>query len=282
MRVGLLLLIAVVAGLTIQPIRSDGGQTNVNRPFNSNPIRYRVSNLEPVAGPRSAVTGAPYSGRQISGMFRRTYHEWLYRDSEGRTRTERPMFSPPTSDLDTRMVQLVDPVSGYQYLLDTVNRIAHRMKSAPPGETVASFKESDQALQGILNSSRFTLHFDTLIPRLRGWPAPLVSMTDLGARWIDGVLAKGVRMSLTFTAAAGDVQRPVVVTTEAWSSEERKIIVLSRRDDPVNGSWETKLSEYKAGNPDPDLFRIPEGYTVIDQAGPFSLDIAMPNKDPKR
>lgn len=59
-------------------------------------------------------------------------------------------------------------------------------------------------------------------------------------------------------------------------------MALSRRDDPVNGSWESKLSEYKAGDPDPALFRIPEGYAVVDETGPFRLDIAMPGKDAKR
>jgi hypothetical protein len=70
--------------------------------------------------------------------------------------------------------------------------------------------------------------------------------------------------------------RPIIVKTEAWVSDERKVILLSRRDDPKNGQWVTTMSDYRSGDPDPGLFQAPPGYTVVDQAGPFRIDIAMP------
>lgn len=202
-----------VVGLALVPVGSGSGQTERNRPnYNSNPVHYRVAYSGPFRGPRVVITGAPYSAHQVSGMMRRSCDEWLYRDAEGRTRSERPMFSPPTSDLELRLAFIVDPVGGYQYILDTVNKIAHRIKSAPAGERTATVHELDPALQHILDLSHMTFHFETLSTHLRGWPAPAVSSMELGTRWIDGVPARGVRMTLTYVDT---VRRALAVTTEA-------------------------------------------------------------------
>ncbi len=82
-----------------------------------------------MGSPFKAVTGKPYSGEQvtervqtladgtnISQTMRATK---LYRDSEGRTRTEHIM-TPPVGAIGSApmLLTILDPVAGYQYVLN--------------------------------------------------------------------------------------------------------------------------------------------------------------------
>ncbi len=50
----------------------------------------------------------------------------VFRDSQGRTRTERPLLPPNQRYHGAPVVIRVDdPVAGYEYILDTQNRLAH-------------------------------------------------------------------------------------------------------------------------------------------------------------
>src|SRR5207302_10873336 len=95
-----------------------------------------------------AVTGAPYSGEesneQVQTLSDGTHitHKnpgnKVWRDSQGRTRTERPLFSSPNGSDPNRpqvsVVEISDPIAGFYYVLDTQNKIAHRSAmAAPPG-----------------------------------------------------------------------------------------------------------------------------------------------------
>jgi hypothetical protein len=175
------------------------------------------------------------------------------------------------SKIEFRFVQIVDPVSGHQYFLDTVNTIAHRI-TVPP----AAASGIRASVPSMMDLSRGTLHRETLARSRPGWPAPQTETTELGSRSIDGAATQGLRTTMTFPAGFMGSDRPVVVTTEAWVSEERKIVVMSTRDGPMKSSWVTKTSNYRSVDPDPELFQIPPGYVVMDEAGPFRVDIAMP------
>ncbi len=87
------------------------------------------------------VKGAPYSGREVELQFRTLadgsrlilyqMERLVCRDSAGRFRWESPPRAatplirqePPGQ---FRLVRIDDPVSGYHYVLDPVNRVAHR------------------------------------------------------------------------------------------------------------------------------------------------------------
>ncbi len=102
------------------------------------------------AGP--VIAGAPYSAEQISEHTQtlsdgthivqpQRRHETMYRDSSGRTRVERPfLFMPGMSGNDSGviLIEIRDPVAGYSYTLDTVNKVAHRAKLLPAGAARAS------------------------------------------------------------------------------------------------------------------------------------------------
>src|SRR5258706_13618853 len=102
----------------------------------TNPPHYRASFAGPFASLRPGITGAPFSIEQVAEVMvrysdgrrsPRAGREWLYRDSQGRTRGVRPMTNPG-GDPNIRLVQIVEPIAGYQYVIDTMNKVAHRIK----------------------------------------------------------------------------------------------------------------------------------------------------------
>src|SRR5437016_3596078 len=90
----------------------------------------------------AAITGAPYSADQVSEhtqtladgthITQSQRVEHLYRDSAGRTRTERPIFGGPNAPEDLPlMIEILDPVARLEYILDTEKHIAHRYTVQP-------------------------------------------------------------------------------------------------------------------------------------------------------
>lgn len=107
-------------------------------------ITFTVAAGEPVA-----ISGAPYSGTQSSESVQTLADgtqlkrptlmaATIYRDSQGRLRTEQPAFpflrqmavNPNVKPFpDFTIVEIQDPVAGYQYLLDSTNKVAHALRS---------------------------------------------------------------------------------------------------------------------------------------------------------
>src|SRR6266699_4737138 len=96
------------------------------------------------AGPLRAVTGQPYSGQQetehIQTLADGTHITQpsqkvvYYRDSQGRTRTERTMPSAPGLPLAVKppvFIDISDPVAGYRYTLEPNGHTAHRASFGP-------------------------------------------------------------------------------------------------------------------------------------------------------
>jgi TonB family protein len=95
------------------------------------------------------VQGAPYSGEEIQEQqqtlidgthINRTHMgRMMYRDSQGRTRVERPMVPMMVASNGgqaPKIVEITDPVQGVQYTLDTEHKIVHRVTLQPfPGRT---------------------------------------------------------------------------------------------------------------------------------------------------
>jgi hypothetical protein len=85
------------------------------------------------------VTGMPYSAEEVSDhiqtladgthITQKPLATKVFRDSQGRSRTERHLFRGANGD-DLTIVEIVDPVSGFGYILDPYNHVAHRF--APP------------------------------------------------------------------------------------------------------------------------------------------------------
>ena len=95
-------------------------------------------------GPGGAVTGVPYSAEEVTEhvqtladgthITQPSPKTVFYRDSLGRTRTERTFPLPPGASgaAGPNFIEISDPVSGAHYTLDPHNRTAHLIPGAPP------------------------------------------------------------------------------------------------------------------------------------------------------
>src|SRR6201999_3630818 len=87
---------------------------------------------------RTPVTGAPYSATKTvmsqhvlsnGNQITRNEQSKVYRDGQGRTRTERTITPPASSGKQPfTEITIVDPVAGYRYMLNSSTMTAFRMK----------------------------------------------------------------------------------------------------------------------------------------------------------
>jgi hypothetical protein len=55
---------------------------------------------------------------------------------------------------------------------------------------------------------------------------------------------------------------PITKTHEVWTSQDLKLVMKQRSEDPRIGVTTVELEEFSRAEPDPALFRAPKGYTV--------------------
>jgi hypothetical protein len=203
-------------------------------------------------GSRTPVKGAPYSatetlqrlqslanGNQISTKEQSN----VYRDREGRIRTEETITPPAASGRPAfTRVTIFDPVAGYLYVLDSSTMIARQ----------------------------------STLPKLNGTPPPArpapparpnETVTDLGTQAINGVPAKGTQVTETIPAGAIGNAQPIQVVRITWISTELKVPVEIRTSDPRYGNSDMELTNIAQSEPSASLFIVPAGYTVQQGGG---------------
>lgn len=232
------------------------------------------------------VTDAPYSGELIfehtrtladgNPVTEQQHAQVTFRDSLGRTRTERALGMPEDSDI--RIVQIDDPVEQIAYILDPVNKIAHRMRWAAPKP---AFKPPTTGADGGVVAARFaSLPAGELRTLVESAPLPVpttpqpyraeVSSEGLGTQTIEGLAVNGTLTTRT--------SRQNVSTMEVWFSPELQVTVLSKHHDPRMGDSLTRLTNISRAEPDSTLFRVSSDYQIVDEAGSFTVQFTIPEK----
>ena len=221
------------------------------------------------------VKGAPYSAEVISETVQtltdgnRIVHRTtsrVYRDSEGRTRREvdRPVVME---------ISISDPVAEKSWSLNTENHTAREN----PARFFARGELSSQLTY--LNNT-----LQTLTLQLNGVPTTFTTTTGgavglgvaippganeqrteekLTPRTIEGLRVEGIRRTATIAAGAIGNERPIVVTSDEWTSPDLKVLVLSESNDPRNGTATYKLVNVKRGDPPASLFQVPSDFTIV-------------------
>src|SRR5215472_5018058 len=219
------------------------------------------------------VKGAPYSADVITESVQvlsdgnRIVHRStsrVYRDSEGRTRREedRPAGSPS--------IVISDPVAGNSWTLDVDARTARQSPSLPffNGGIVNRNGELER-LNVVINGQLSSFVARGGAGLWLGGPGANEQNVEekLTARVIEGVRVEGVRRTMTIPVGAIGNERPIVVTSEEWTSPELKVLVLSESNDPRTGTSTYKLVNLKRADPTPSLFQVPSDYTVVQVGG---------------
>jgi hypothetical protein len=202
-------------------------------------------------GARMLVTGAPFSavetlqtqqslanGNQISNKEQSN----VYRDSQGRIRTEETRTPPASSGkAASTIITIFDPVAGFRYVLDSSTMIAY---------------------QSPLPKSNGT-------PPARPAPParPNESSASLGTQVINGVSAMGTQLTETIPAGAIGNAQAIQVVRITWVSTELKVPVEIKTSDPRIGSRDMELTNIAQTEPSASLFVVPAGYTIQQGGG---------------
>ena len=242
---------------------------------------------------QSVTTGQPYSCEQIS-QHTQTLNDGtniadgktivrMYRDSAGRTRTERPLvISPAGADGPEApmMIEISDPVAGYRYMLDTSRKTVHRSALPAAHVTAAAPLPANRVLESRVGTFGMVGAVPLQAPPGSRPARPEIANEDLGTKSIDGNLAEGRRTTMTFAVGSIGNDRPVVVTNETWFSTELRLALLTTNHDPRHGDNITSIENLSRTEPDPSLFQIPSDYEVADDSGPMMIQAAPPPPPP--
>ena len=215
--------------------------------------------FSPPTSPIPVVAGAPFTAVEIgervqihadgNRITRPISNSRIYRDSEGRVRTDQsPFLVQPTGKNASGLPivpEIYDPVVGYQYLLDTANQVAHRF-------SIPEFPDS------ILNRNPYL-------------ESDLPGAEPLGTREIEGLLVEGTRRTMTIPPGLMGNEKSIINTTETWYSADLQLKVLSRTNSSDSSENISGFVNIDLVEPDPELFKVPKGYTIVDETGPFIM-----------
>ena len=240
-----------------------------------------------------AVKGKPYSAQRVTEhtqtladgthITRKPMTVQLYRDSAGRTREERPLMMGPDLPSDIATIVIInDPVEGYQYTVDVVHQVIHRLKATPfPRPNGAT-----GAIAGVAgaapppppppppphNSSSLATSAAANGPVQHITPDGRTMTTEnLGTQSIEGVVAEGHRTTMVIPAGLEGNDAPITTVNETWFSQQIGMSVLTKSSDPRNGENTIRLTNITLGDPDPALFQPPAGYDLVDETGSFQI-----------
>lgn len=247
--------------------------------------------------PFSPITGAPFSGVRETEhtqtladgthISRKMLTQKVWRDADGRMRTERPMIMGPYAAEDSpAVVEIVDPVAGYRYTLDTQGKVAHRVAiaqrpAAPPppqnqaaaGTIVRQGSMGGSVAPGNAVAAGQPAPGGGVIGSFSTMPRRIQSQHEsLGTKTIDGLAVNGTRFTITIPAGDQGNDRPISTVTETWTSPELREMIESTSSDPRSGESITRLNNIDRNNPDPGLFQVPADYEIVDEQGPFTIN----------
>ena len=230
-----------------------GGAPGEGGPFGQ---RMELLGFEGLHGGK-VVTGSPFSAVAVSestqslpdgNNITRKTQTTLYRDSQGRFRKEVNFSAAGLlagSGQPRSFVVIQDPVAKVGYSLEPDQKIARKMSFAVrvPLANGKSMERMNNRLQKELADGS-------------------LKQEDLGTQTINGVTATGTRYTHTIPAGQIGNEKPIVVVSEHWYSNDLQIVVKSTRTDPRFGTTTYTVTNIQRTEPAASLFTVPADYTV--------------------
>jgi hypothetical protein len=85
---------------------------------------------------------------------------------------------------------------------------------------------------------------------------------------INGISVVHNRNTKVVAAGAVGNDRELTLTREFWTSRELGVVMRHMIDDPRHGKIVVELSDVSRADPDPALFKVPEGYEMREVLPP--------------
>jgi len=210
------------------------------------------------------------------------------RDSRGRTLTAISKVPESSEEPLTTRVRVSDPANRVSSTWDYEGKFAsltRRLMSAPghssclpppPGNVSAGLTSAGQASVdssppgGASASERARAHANVN-----------TTIEQLGTQPIQGLEARGTRITQTTLAPGINNNQPVVSTRESWQANVNGIALTLREvdDDLQNGKRTTELVKFSLAEPDLASFEPPEGFEISNQKTP-QLSCQQPLQPP--
>jgi hypothetical protein len=171
----------------------------------------------------------------------------IARDSAGRVYQERWLLAPKGSKIKSRMsyIQIADPV---KHTAMTCSARNHKCIVEPYRETTEMVYKPSPERSGQLPNNDGTYTHERL-----------------GEDTVGGAPTIGMRDNTTLNIGVIGNDRPLSIVREFWYSEKLGFNLLSSLSDGRYGIQRFKVTELTQGEPEPSLFEIPSGYTMVEQ-----------------
>jgi TonB family protein len=170
-------------------------------------------------------------------------HRVVVRDGAGRIYQERRRLVPKDlqQEPDLMRIEISDPSTHTKYFCQAATHICALEDYAGPESASA------QPL-GVQEDSLGTLMRE-----------------DLGKNIVSGLDATGTRETRTLNPGTIGNDRPISIVKEYWYSPQLGINLLVKRVDPRHGTEIFNVTDISLVEPDPKLFAVPAGFTVVDR-----------------
>lgn len=171
----------------------------------------------------------------------------IARDAEGRIYMERWLLVPRDGKQQSAMtaIQISDPLAHtlYSCFPHDPKKRCQLVTYTPSPDTVFNFFGSSQTITDV---------GDTV------W-------SDLGKQLVSGVEAVGQRVTEHYNQGTFGNDRVMTIEREFWYAPKLGFNLLSTRSDPRIGKQTFTVTNLILSDPDPNLFQLPEGYSVVDE-----------------
>ncbi len=197
--------------------------------------------VTPIAGAPFTATVMIVSKQPMAdgSMDTRTTQVLIARDSRGRIRNERHALVPEAFHGMPPLigVHVFDPATRISFMFNPATMIAHL--SGSPRSAAAHPTRTENP-----------------------------NTTDLGYQTLNGLQARGSRITRVISAEASGTGKPVTVTDETWYSEDLHMNLLGEHTDPRGGKQSLAILSIERKEPSATLFEVPAGYKIVDLTPP--------------
>jgi hypothetical protein len=179
-----------------------------------------------------------------SSVSKKTFNN-IARDSRGRIYNERRSMVPATSNATPELISfhIYDPTTRLDTFLNPETHLAHQTAF----QDRALVQATAQPQASVVAVSR-----------------PGYQEQDLGTQSMENVVVHGVRKTRTVSASASGTGKPVIVTDEYWYSDELRLNMLVKHDDPRTGLQTVTITKVDRSEPPAATFEIPADYKIVD------------------
>ena len=204
------------------------------------------------------IAGAPFSADQI------VFSSWVngkggpskpevtryYRDSAGRTRLENTVGEPPA---EIHRTTVSDPIAGFAYSWSSESKFVRRFATGvhPPGTIDPSIP--------VLGP-----YIKPQLPPDSPFRNAQTKYELLGTQVLEGLTVEGDRLTTVWPPGTNHNDHELITGSERWVSAALRTNILTKifMD---HGERTCRLVDIRLAEPDADLFRPPEGYTIADE-----------------